>query len=140
MTGEGERFTIELPGDPAYLATARLFASTLARHFDVADDVIEDLKLAIGEACSRLLATVEPEPRLALRAERVDGRLVFEVPQGDLREPVPSETPTPSAEELAAGLSLELVGALFEDTELAEGEAGARVLRFSVPLGSSLSD
>ena len=140
MSGEVERFAIELPGEPAYVATARLFASTLARHFDVEDDVIEDLKLAIGEACARALATVERDPRLALRAERADGRLVFEVPQGELREPAPTETPTPSAEELAAGLSLELVGALFADTELADGEAGSRVLRFSVPLGSALSE
>ena len=134
MTGDGERFTIELPGEPAYVATARLFASALARHFDVADDVIEDLKLAIGEACSRSLATVDPDRRMVVSVARVDARLVFEIPQGELREAAPTDTPTPSGEELAAGLSLELVSALFDDTELAESG-----LRFSVPLGLSVS-
>ena len=137
MTGDGERFTIDLPGDPAYLATARLFASTLARHFDVADDVIEDLKLAIGEASARSLATVDPARRLTVSVAREDERLVFEIPQGELRQAAPADTPTPSGEELAAGLSLELVGALFDDTELTDGEP--TVLRFSVPLGVSVS-
>ncbi len=135
MTRDVERFAIDLPAEAAYVATARLFASTLARHFDVADDVIEDLKLAIGEASARSLATVDPA-RLTLSVAREDARLVFEITQGELRPAAP-DTPTPSGEELAAGLSLELVGALFDDTQLAAGEPP--VLRFSVPLGVSVS-
>jgi hypothetical protein len=43
------RFAIDLPADPAYLSTVRLFASAIARHFGVRDDDIEDLKIAVDE-------------------------------------------------------------------------------------------
>ena len=131
MTANGERFVLELPSDPAYVGTARIFASTLARQFEIPDEVIEDLKLAVSEACARALAEDEHR-RLALRVERRDARLVFEIDQTHLGPgPDPTTTPTPSAQELARGLSLELVSALFEDAEVAE--TGDRpVLRFSV--------
>jgi hypothetical protein len=62
-----------------------------------------------------------------------DGRLVFEVQQGDLRAPAVTDTPTPSHEAMAAGLSLELITALFQDAEVAVDEQGQPVLRFSIP-------
>jgi len=126
-----ERFTLDLPPDAAYVGTARMFASTLARHFEVPDEVVEDIKLAISEACSRALA-VEGAEHLSLRAHRVDHRLVFEIEQGELgAAPAAADTPTPSSVELAAGLSLELVSALFEDAEVTADSAGP-VLRFTV--------
>ena len=130
MTG-GERFTLDVPADPAYVGTARMFASTLARQFEVGDEVVEDLKLAVSEACSRALAAADAD-HISVRAGRHDLRLVFEIEQGELPvEQAPTDTPTPSAQELAAGLSLELVSALFQDAEVTAGSAGP-VLRFSV--------
>ena len=131
MSGDGERFVLELPSDPAYVGTARIFASTLARQYEIPDEVVEDLKLAISEACARALAEDEHR-RLAMRVERRDGRLVFEIDQTNLGPgPDPTTTPTPSAHELARGLSLELVSALFEDAEVTESDERP-VLRFSV--------
>ncbi len=127
-TGE-ERFTLELPADPAYVGTARIFASTLARHFEVSDETVEDLKLAVSEACSRALAR-DPGDRLSIRVQRLDGRLLFEIEPADVgRSDAAAATPT--ANELDRGLSLELVGALFEDAEIT-ATGGASVLRFSV--------
>ena len=127
-----DRFTIEVPADPAYVGAARIFSSSLARHYGLEEDTVEDLKLAISEACSRALAA-EGAERIEVRIERVDGRLRFEVPQGDLVAPADdTATPTPSSAEMAAGFSLELVGALFEDAAVVEGPEGAQVLRFSV--------
>ena len=133
MTLAGDRFTLELPPDPAFVSTARLFASSLARHFELDEDVVADLTLAISEACTRALAAQERDRPLALSAARDDGRLVFEISQGTVRTAPADDTPTPSQEELAAGLSLELIGALFEDAELDADASGGPVLRFSVP-------
>ena len=129
-----DRFTLELPPDPAFMATARMFASSLARHFEIDENVVEDLKLAISEACSRALAADGGEDPVSLNVERDDGRLVFEISQGELPGAGASEdTPTPSHAELATGLSLELITALFEDAELARDARGGSVLRFSIP-------
>ena len=128
-----DRFTLELPSDPAFISTARLFASSLARHFEMDEEIIDDLTLAVSEACTRALAAEGIDEPLSVSAARSDGRLIFEIPQGDVREPVPADTPTPSHEAMAAGLSLELITALFEDAEIAGGEQGRPVLRFSAP-------
>ena len=128
-----ERFTLELPSDPAFISTARMFVCSLARHFEMEEEVIDDLTLAISEACTRALAAERTNGSLFVSAARSDGRLVFEIPQGDLREPAATDTPTPSHEALAAGLSLELITALFQDAEMAVGDQGTPVLRFSIP-------
>lgn len=132
MTSGDDRFSLELPADPAFMATARMFASALARHFEIDENVVEDLKLAVSEACSRALAAEEEARPVSLRVARDDDRLVFEISQGDLRVASGDDTPTPSHEELAAGMSLELITALFGDAEIANDDAGTSVLRFSV--------
>ena len=131
MTLGGDRFTLEVPADPAYIGTARMFASTLARHFEIGDETVEDVKVAVSEACSRALAG-DSDDRISIRVDRRGGRLMFEIEQTDVHgHPGEADTPTPSASELASGLSLELVSALFEDAEVTPTPAGP-VLRFSV--------
>ena len=133
MNAVDDRFTLELPHDAGLVATARMFASTLARHFEIDEDVVEDIKLAISEACKRALAAEDQARGVSVTAASDDGRLVFEVSQGELAPVAEEDTPTPSNEQLAAGLSLELIAALFEDAELATDAGGKPVVRFSVP-------
>lgn len=133
MSATSERFTLQLPSDPAFISTARMFACSLARHFEMEEETVEDLTLAISEACTRALAVESTNGSIFLSVAWHEGRLVFEVQQGDLRAPVATDTPTPSHEAMAAGLSLELVTALFQDAELAVDERGQPVLRFSIP-------
>lgn len=138
MTGvsvPAERFTLEVPPDPAYVSAARLFAATVARQVGVAEEALDDVKVAIGEACARALATA-PERPLSVRAERRNGRLGFEVDQGQAGPAVPSDlTSTPTPQELAVGLNLELITALFDDADVVERPEGPPVVRFSVETG-----
>jgi hypothetical protein len=122
--GAGERFEIDLPGDPAYVATARMFASSLARQVGVDEEMLDDLKLAVSEACARALGFGAGEA-LQVRAHLADDRLVFEIPQG-------RSGPSPQTGDLAAGLSMELVTVLFDDAELVQGDDGTHAVRFSV--------
>ncbi|MGH2677199.1 MAG: ATP-binding protein [Actinomycetota bacterium] len=129
------RFTLEVPPDPAYVSAARLFAATVARQVGVAEENLDDVKVAIGEACARALATA-PERPLSVRAERGDGRLAFEVDQGQASPASPSDlTSTPTPQELAVGLNLELIAALFDDADVIEGSEGTPMVRFSVEAG-----
>jgi anti-sigma regulatory factor (Ser/Thr protein kinase) len=130
-----ERFTLEVPPDPAYVSAARLFAITLARHAGVAEEELDDVRVAVGEACARALATAGDRP-VSVRAQRSDGRLVFEIAQGATPSGTPGDlTSTPTPQELAVGLNLELITALFDDAQVVETGDGAPAVRFSVETG-----
>lgn len=124
--GGPPRFTLEAPLDSHYIATARMFAASVARQFDMAEDLIEDLKLAVSEACSRAVATGGREGRLQLVAERRGDRLAFEIDQG-----TGTSEDDGVAEGLDAALHLELIAALFEDAESVARPDGTQVIRFS---------
>jgi anti-sigma regulatory factor (Ser/Thr protein kinase) len=42
--------------DPAYVRTVRLVASAVARRAGVSDELLDEVRLAIGEACTRAVA------------------------------------------------------------------------------------
>lgn len=127
-TDTRERFLIELRPDPAYVAPARTFAYELARQAGVAEELLDDIKVAVSEACNRALGSTGLPDGLRVKAERRADRLFFEIPQGEARAASSSTT-----DRLTAALSLELITVLFEDGEATVDEDGASVVRFSVP-------
>jgi anti-sigma regulatory factor (Ser/Thr protein kinase) len=130
-----ERFTLELPPDAAYVSAARLFAATVARQIGVAEEALDDVKVAVGEACNRALATA-PQRAITVHVERTGTRLAFEIAQGAAPSTAPADLlSTPTPQELAVGLNLELITALFEDADLVDGRDGSPAVRFSVPAG-----
>ena len=124
-----ERFWADLRPEPAYVAPARMFAAELARQSGVNEEILDDVKVAIGEALSRALTTRAPDG-LRVKAILRGGRLFFEIPQGEALDASESTT-----DRLTAALSLELITVLFEDGEAAVGEDGQPVIRFSVSTG-----
>lgn len=116
-----ETFTLELPASAAYVTTGRLFAGAVAKHFDCEDAVVEDLKLAMSEACAQVLANPE-SGRLVVTIGRRGRDLTFEVsgipgPRADDSRVQPHPIP----------LGLELLTALFPDVEVTSGDTVARV-------------
>ena len=57
----GGTVEIRVPADGAYVATLRLSAASLATRCDLTVDEIEDLRLAVDEACALLLAHSGPD-------------------------------------------------------------------------------
>lgn len=53
-TGEG--YKIEVPGTSDFVSTARAFVAAVARSVDLGEPVVEDLKLAVSEACTLCIA------------------------------------------------------------------------------------
>jgi len=47
---------LDVAPDPAYVRVARLVAVSLARLHGVGEEVVEDVRLAVGEACGRAVA------------------------------------------------------------------------------------
>lgn len=133
-----DRLTLEIPPDAAYVATARLFAASVARHFAVDEELIPDLKLAISEACAGDILTGTGGSGIRVSATAGDGRLGFEVTQPEQveasSEPSTDSTPTPGE---TAKLALEVIQALFEDAQVVDGPDG-RVIRFGAPTGGTV--
>lgn len=79
---DGDVVEIRVPASGAYIATLRLAAASLAARCDLTVDDIEDLRLAVDEACSLLLQLAPPDDTLqalfvvAPGALRVDASVV----------------------------------------------------------------
>lgn len=121
-----DRFTLDLPPEPISIGTARLFSATVARYFGTLEEAVEDLKLAVSEACTVAIRANEPAGRrLQLAIEGGSPALTFSIADGgseisDGSDPL----------EVASG---ELVRALFPSAEFVPTEDGRADVRFSVP-------
>jgi serine/threonine-protein kinase RsbW len=81
--------SMTVPADVAYVSTLRLTAASLAARCDLTVDDIEDLRLAVDEACALLLPHATPASVIAAHFELTSGRLVVEttVATEDVAEP-----------------------------------------------------
>jgi serine/threonine-protein kinase RsbW len=74
----GDVVEMRVPADVAYVSTLRLTAAGLAARCDLTIDDIEDLRLAVDEACALLLPHAEPGSTLQARFELMRGRLAVQ--------------------------------------------------------------
>ena len=134
----GDAFSIELPVDPAYLGSARLFAGAVARNFGCSDGAVEDLKVAISEACTNaLIAHRERRSGHSVRLHALAGReeLLFRIEEGGVPLIEPEDRQTgdhPSTEQLGRLLGVELVRSLFPGASVDRNERGGLDLTFVV--------
>ena len=127
----GSTVSLGIPADPAYVGTARYFTATIARHEGLPEVLIDDLRLAVSEACAEAIdAGVTGSIRVALSLEP-DG-IDVEVTSGSIR---PEGEPH-GGEALVPIYRLQLIRALFPDAETDQGQR-VRVVRFTVPRASS---
>jgi len=105
---------------PAHVRTARLVAAAVARRSGVDESLLDEVRLAVGEACSRaveehrLHCPTEPV-RLALTEEA--GRFEVEVTDTSLRP---------------GGFGIAVIAGLADDVEISETSAGTSI-RMSWP-------
>lgn len=121
-----DRVELEVPADPAYLAVLRTATAGLAARMDLTLDEIEDLRIAVDEACALLLgvggdatydrgAGAGPQTRAPLRAAFDLGDDVLQV-----RVTGPATT-LPERSSFAWAVLEALVGQI--DTESGEGSS-----------------
>ena len=133
-----DRFVLALPPGANHVRTARLLAA-VARHFGVADERIEDTKLAVSEAFTNAIrahaAAAPAEPvrvlvRLqarALRFEVVDAGGGF-----DVGSPDAGLTPPAGISEGSLGLSL--LRSLFPEVAITRNADRGMTVSFEVEL------
>lgn len=133
---------------PAHVRTARLVATAVARRTGVAESLLDEVRLAVGEACSRAVeAHQEHCPGEPVRVELtgVDGR--FEVVVTDT-VPARGSGARPPRQAAAGGdgpavpaflpeeLGLAVIAGLVDDVRIARTDTGLSI-RMSWPSGEA---
>jgi serine/threonine-protein kinase RsbW len=126
---------------PAHVRTARLVATAVARRSGVPENLLDEVRLAVGEACSRAVEAhrqhCPSEPvRIALTGQ--DGRFEIEVINAST---MPSHSSSLTAGDgilAPAGFSLAVIAGLADDVQISETAAGTSV-KMSWPVSGSLA-
>jgi hypothetical protein len=127
----GSTTALAIPAHPAYVGTVRYFAATIARHEGLPEELINDFRLAVSEACAEAIdAGVIGSIRVALSLE--PERIDVEVTSGSAQ----SEREPHAREALVPIYRMQLIRALFPDAMTDAGH-GVRAVRFTVPHASS---
>ncbi|GAA1925073.1 ATP-binding protein [Streptomyces sodiiphilus] len=133
--------TVELrfSASPEHVRTARLVAAAVARRAGVDESVLDELRLAVGEACSRAVGLHAVNGlRTPVRVVLTEGKKTFSIEVGD---DVPGEAPVPGADGRHGGdgdgdgdeLGLAVISGLVDDVEVTSDGKGGRI-RMSWPV------
>jgi serine/threonine-protein kinase RsbW len=89
MGSSADVVSMTIPADVAYVSTLRLTAASLAARCDLTVDDIEDLRLAVDEACALLLPHASAGAVISAHFELTTGQLRVEtsVATEDVAEP-----------------------------------------------------
>ncbi|MGH3321169.1 MAG: anti-sigma factor [Streptosporangiaceae bacterium] len=89
VSGVRDAVTVRLPASSVYLSVLRTTTAGLAARLDFTLDEIEDLRIAVDEACSMLLGQAAPDSQLECGFELLADamRVCVTVPTADGREP-----------------------------------------------------
>jgi anti-sigma regulatory factor (Ser/Thr protein kinase) len=110
---------MRLRPDPDLVSSARLFAAAIAREAGADERSIDDLKLAVTEACAAAIGA---------GAGAIDLELVADAARLSVRVAAAGIGDASAAHDAPIG-HLALVSALFDDTDI-----GSDAVSFSVPL------
>jgi serine/threonine-protein kinase RsbW len=143
---------------PAHVRTARLVALAVARRAGVADELLDEVRLAVGEACSRAVGVHQsktPDAPIVMRLTDEQDRFVVEVVDGgpleqeaaepDLSALDPEELSAPAQDNadslpdlLPPGFGLAVISGLVEDVQVT-GDIDGTHVRMTWPAVDVLS-
>jgi serine/threonine-protein kinase RsbW len=134
---------------PAHVRTARLVAATVARRAGVEESDLDEVRLAVGEACSRAVdlhrqhCPQEPvRVRLAddagaFRIEVTDCAPVGSGPTGDALAALAGSADLDGADPLPGGVGIAVISGLVDDVTV-ESRATGTAISMGWPLGTSV--
>ena len=121
---------VRIPCRPEFVGVARLAILGIASRMHFSYDEVEDVRLAVGEACNtaveRAIKTKRTDTDILIRSEIVDSKLSIEVEDHAGILPQPSEAEAP--EELdEQGLGALLMELLVDEFKVEPVDDGVRV-------------
>jgi len=129
----GVRVELTIPAQPAYVSVARLAILGIASRMPFTYDEVEDIRLAVGEACTHAIARVQaadgahPNVRIVCTVEprRLQIEVIDDAPATEAPEAAPEASPFDEAQ-----LGGVLIRILMDEVEQrTDPETGAHVLR-----------
>ena len=132
----GEAVELEIPARPEYIALVRLVVSSLASGRRVlADERVDDLKLAVSEACTNAIeahGALDVDERVRVRCQDSDDRFQVSVDdRGEGFDPtsLPEHPPVTDPERLnfERGLGIPLIRTLVDEVAFDSGDDGTSV-------------
>ncbi len=126
---------------PAHVRTARLVATAVARRSGVPESLLDEVRLAVGEACSRAVeahATACPGRPIRVALSDAEGRFEVEVINAGAAPAQAQGTAVGGAAVVPPGFSLAVIAGLADDVQISETPAGTSV-KMSWPLSDTLA-
>lgn len=111
-----------MPAQAAYVGTARIFAAAVARQAGVREEQVEDLKLAISEACA-VGVRDEGGGTIVVHAHIDGARVDFEV-SGEEIPPPPDGDLISTPESFRRTTGFDIISSLFPDARFSSDETG----------------
>jgi serine/threonine-protein kinase RsbW len=124
---------------PAHVRTARLVATAVARRSGVDESLLDEVRLAVGEACSRAVEGHQrhcPAEPVRLALTDLAGRFEVEVTDNCAPAPADSGGRRGGATAVPDGLGIALIAVLADDVQISETPAGTSI-RMSWPSASA---
>ncbi|MBW3588539.1 MAG: ATP-binding protein [Actinobacteria bacterium] len=129
-----------IPVVPEQVATARIFIAAAGRQLGVDEDSIEDLKIAISEACTGAIqahqAAENSDPIKVTLTPSTDHLEIRVVSTLTDESPVPDWDPKTPTYMFQKVLAEGLVKALFPDAEWVSNQREGTFVKFSLPIAS----
>lgn len=134
-----DELVLEIAPQAEHVRTARLFAAAAARHFSIVEERVDDLKVAISEACTNSFRAhksanvADPVRIVAVPAD--DGVRFSVIDAGEGFEPEPMTDPdyTPPLGLFEGSLGLALIRTLFPDVQITRNAERGMTVSFVVP-------
>ncbi|SDK44444.1 ATP-binding protein [Streptomyces indicus] len=119
---------------PEHVRTARLVAAAVARRAGVDEAVLDEVRLAVGEACTRAVGLHQShEVAAPVRVVLIEEEKQFSIEVGD-EAPHANGKDAPAAEagaeadaEAEDEMGLAVISGLVDDVEVTTGEDGGRI-------------
>lgn len=115
--------TVEIPASTDHVRLARLVAGAAARRCGVAEDVLDEVRLAVSEACARAVlrnqASLNANPTSAVVLELADDRSEFTVTVKD--------SANAEDDEDSDNLALALINSLAPTSEVKTEPTGSEI-------------
>jgi serine/threonine-protein kinase RsbW len=130
---------VEFTPLPAHVRTARLVATAVARRCGVDESLLDEVRLAVGEACSRAVEAHRKHcPAEPIRVTLTDGGERFEVAVTDAApaDPATAEevravgavTANGSVQQLSPGVGLAVIAGLADDVRIDAADPGTSIV------------
>jgi anti-sigma regulatory factor (Ser/Thr protein kinase) len=125
---------------PAHVRTARLVAAAVARRSGVDESVLDEVRLAVGEACSRAVHLhrrhCPDRPVLVTLVDDVDAFRVAVADEAPAEGGSDGFGDLVDAEAVPPGVGLAVISGLVDDVEVEAGPQSGLVVRMTWPTAS----